>query len=222
MEGGGFSTAFLIQRDWDIRPKNCGLAPFQQIHPMIRGACQGAAEKARHSGIGTNAGIRLRHKNGTGLVLESLPRHRDAKGEPEKLVIVNRNITERKRAEEALPALGSGFSFSVGRRTVWNLSRKHHRQIFAGQPSRAENAGLRTGARALGKRSGGDIFRLTANTSIWPTSSCARKSQRHRDGVEEKRRHVDYRAGSGRRINDESGAPAYLLYLRGCNRKTSA
>jgi PAS domain-containing protein len=34
---------------------------------------------------------------------------KDAKGVPEKLIIVNRDITERKRASEALRVIESGF-----------------------------------------------------------------------------------------------------------------
>jgi PAS domain S-box-containing protein len=46
---------------------------------------------------------RIRHKDGSWRTLESTASViRDTKGEPEKLVIVNRDVTERKRAAEAL------------------------------------------------------------------------------------------------------------------------
>jgi len=76
---------------------------FEQIHPDDRECVKNAAEDARRSGIGKTLEYRLRHKNGNWLVLESTSSvTRNVNGEPEKLVIVNRNITECKRTEEAL------------------------------------------------------------------------------------------------------------------------
>src|SRR5215470_19251257 len=76
---------------------------FEQIHPDDRERVKRAAEEARSTGVGKTLQYRLRHKNGNWLVLESTSSViRNAKGEPEKLVIVNRDTTERKRAEEAL------------------------------------------------------------------------------------------------------------------------
>jgi len=76
---------------------------FEQIHPDDRARVKRAAEEAQRSGLGATLEYRLRHKNGSWLVLESTSSViRNTKGEPEKLVIVNRDVTERKRAEEAL------------------------------------------------------------------------------------------------------------------------
>jgi two-component system, cell cycle sensor histidine kinase and response regulator CckA len=83
---------------------------FEQIHPDDRDRVKKAAEDARLTGIGKTLEYRLRHKNGAWLVLESTSSViRDAKGEPEKLVIVNRDVSERKRTEEALRRLETGF-----------------------------------------------------------------------------------------------------------------
>src|SRR5262249_42086542 len=83
---------------------------FEQIHPDDRDRLQKAAEDAGRSGIGETLEYRIRHKSGMWLVLESTSSViRNAKGEPEKLVIVNRDITERKRAEEALRRSEAGF-----------------------------------------------------------------------------------------------------------------
>jgi two-component system, cell cycle sensor histidine kinase and response regulator CckA len=83
---------------------------FEQIHPDDRERVRKAAESARKSGIGETLEYRLRHKNGTWLVLESRSSViLDDKGKPEKLVIVNRDITERKRTEEALLRSEAGF-----------------------------------------------------------------------------------------------------------------
>jgi predicted signal transduction protein with EAL and GGDEF domain len=62
-----------------------------------------AAEKARLTGRGERMEYRVRHKDGSWRTLESTASPiRNAKGQTDKLVIVNRDITERKRAEEML------------------------------------------------------------------------------------------------------------------------
>lgn len=77
--------------------------PLDQIHPEDRERISKAAEKARTTGRGERLEYRMRHKDGTWRVLESTasPIRNDA-GEFRGLVIVNRDITERKRAEEML------------------------------------------------------------------------------------------------------------------------
>src|SRR5271156_140248 len=76
---------------------------IEQIHPDDRERVLQAAEKARLSGQGERMEYRLRHKDGSWRVLESTASAiRGPKGETEGLVIVNRDITERKRAEEML------------------------------------------------------------------------------------------------------------------------
>ena len=76
---------------------------FEQIHPDDRFRVLDAAREARQSGVGKRLEYRIRHKDGSWRVLESLASTiRDPKGEVEKLVIVNRDITERKHAEQQL------------------------------------------------------------------------------------------------------------------------
>src|SRR5712671_4670611 len=76
---------------------------FEQIHPDDRFKVLEAAREARSSGIGRKLDYRIRHKDGTWRVLESLASAvRNQKGEVVKLVIVSRDITERKHAEEQL------------------------------------------------------------------------------------------------------------------------
>ncbi len=76
---------------------------MDQIHPDDRERVKAAAAEARRTGVGKNLEYRIRHKNGTWLVLESTSSViGDASGVPEKLVIVNRDITARKQASEAL------------------------------------------------------------------------------------------------------------------------
>jgi PAS domain S-box-containing protein len=78
-------------------------SPLEQIHPDDRARVLGAAEKARRTGQGERLEYRILHKDGSWRVLESTASViRNADGNAEGLVIVNRDITERKRAEEAL------------------------------------------------------------------------------------------------------------------------
>jgi len=76
---------------------------FDQIHPSDRDLVKQAAENAYRTKRGQKVEYRMRHKDGSWRVLESTANTIvNRKGETEKLVIVNRDITERKRAEEAL------------------------------------------------------------------------------------------------------------------------
>src|ERR1700731_332828 len=76
---------------------------FDQIHPDDRPRELQAAEKAGMGGHGERMEYRIRHKDGSWRTLESTASAiRNAKGQTDKLVIVNRDITERKRAEELL------------------------------------------------------------------------------------------------------------------------
>ncbi len=76
---------------------------LEQIHPEDQPRVLEAAEKARLTGRGERLEYRMRHKDGTWRILESVATAiQNEKGQTEKLVIVNRDITERKRAEEAL------------------------------------------------------------------------------------------------------------------------
>jgi diguanylate cyclase (GGDEF)-like protein/PAS domain S-box-containing protein len=76
---------------------------FEQIHLDDRFKVLEAAREARSTGVGRKLDYRIRHKDGSWRVLESIASViRDEKGEVVKLVIVNRDVTERKRAQEQL------------------------------------------------------------------------------------------------------------------------
>ena len=80
-----------------------GSASIDQIHPSDRERVLQAAVKARSTGQGQRLEYRMRHKDGTWRILESSASPiQNTQGEIERLVVVNRDITERKRAEEML------------------------------------------------------------------------------------------------------------------------
>jgi PAS domain S-box-containing protein len=76
---------------------------FEQIHPDDRFKVLEAGREARSSGVGQSLQYRLRHKNGEWRFLESTASTiKNERGEVEKLVIVNRDVTQRVAAEEKL------------------------------------------------------------------------------------------------------------------------
>ncbi len=78
-------------------------SPIDQIHPEDRQRVIQAAEKARLTGRGERLEYRIRHKDGSWRILESTASAiRGPKGDTAGLVIVNRDITERKLAEQLL------------------------------------------------------------------------------------------------------------------------
>jgi len=78
-------------------------SPQEQIHPDDLARVMGAAEKAKVSGQGERLEYRILHKDGSWRVFESTASvMHNIGGEIEGLVIVNRDITDRRRAEETL------------------------------------------------------------------------------------------------------------------------
>src|SRR5579862_5768424 len=74
---------------------------FEQIHPDDRFKVLEAGREARSTGVGKKLEYRIRHKSGAWRILESTASPiKNGYGEVEKLVIVNRDITERKREQE--------------------------------------------------------------------------------------------------------------------------
>ncbi len=76
---------------------------IEQVHPDDRARVLEASEKAYLTGRGERLEYRIRHKDGSWRVLESTSNTISGMdGAAEGLVIVNRDITERKRAEALL------------------------------------------------------------------------------------------------------------------------
>jgi two-component system cell cycle sensor histidine kinase/response regulator CckA len=74
---------------------------LDQIHPEDRPLVDETANEARRTGFGRRIEYRMRHKDGTWRYLESTASAiRDDDSVLEKLVVVNRDITARRRLEE--------------------------------------------------------------------------------------------------------------------------
>jgi len=114
---------------------------IEQIHPDDRPRVSQAAAKARVSGQGERVEYRIRHKDGSWRTLESTAcAIRSSGGLTDKLVIVNRDITERKKAEEmlihnafhdALTNLPNRALFLDRLQHALTLSKKHSNYKFA-------------------------------------------------------------------------------------------
>jgi PAS domain S-box-containing protein len=185
---------------------------FEQIHPEDRERVKKAADEAMRSGIGKTLEYRLRHKNGTWLVLESTSSViRNAQGEPEKLVIVNRDITERKRAEDALRRSETDF-----RSVVEDAPYGIYRASITGRflqinPALLKMLGYEREQGLSRKDLATDIFlhqgeyqRLTDLLTHTEEIKDVELEWKRQDGTP-----ITVRC-SGRRINDENGVPAYF------------
>src|ERR1035437_7572680 len=111
MHGNRIYNSLSYERVLGYSPEELrSSSSFEQVHPEDRERVKAAAEEARRTGVGRPMEYRIRHKDGTWRVLESTASViRNSKGEPEQLVIVNRDITERKRAVEAFQRSETSF-----------------------------------------------------------------------------------------------------------------
>lgn len=83
----------------DLRKTN-GL---EQVHPDDRESVSRAAETALKTRVGQRLEYRMRHKNGTWRLVESTASTvLNERGEVTKLIIVNRDVTERRQLEKQL------------------------------------------------------------------------------------------------------------------------
>src|SRR5215510_2340678 len=83
MEGQRLFNSLSYQKVLGYSPEELQASPvFEQIHPDDRERVRKAAEEARNSGIGKTLEYRIRHKDGTWMVLESTSSLiRNARGE---------------------------------------------------------------------------------------------------------------------------------------------
>jgi two-component system, cell cycle sensor histidine kinase and response regulator CckA len=185
---------------------------FEQIHPDDRESVKMAAEESRRSGMGKTLEYRLRHKDGSWLVLESTSSViRNAKGEPEKLVVVNRNITERKRSEYALRRSEANFR-SVVEDAPYGIYRASKTgQFLQTNPALQKMLGYESGEELRKKDLAADIFQHAAEYTR--LTELLMRSQEIKDIEMEWKRHDGTPITvwcSGRCSKDESGAPLYF------------
>ena len=185
---------------------------FEQIHPDDRESIKQAAEDARRSGQGKTLEYRIRHKNGTWLVLESTSSviHNEG-GEPEKLVIVNRDVTERKRAEQALRRSEANFRsvvedapYGIYRASVTGRFLQVNPALMKMLGYEAEEALLKQGLATDIFLHSGEYHRLAELLTRTEEIKDLEMEWKKQDGTP-----ITVRC-SGRRANDESGVPAYF------------
>jgi PAS domain S-box-containing protein len=213
MNGKRIYNSLSYQRVLGYSPEELqASSAFEQIHPDDRERVKKAADEARLSGIGKTLEYRLRHKNGEWLVLESTSSViRNDRGEPEKLVIVNRDVSERKRAEEALRRSETGFKSVVEDAPygIYRASTAGH--LLQVNPALQKMLGYELTKDLLGRNLAAEIFRhsgeydrlielLTRTEEIKDVEM----EWNRKDGTP-----ITVRC-SGRRVDDENGAPAYF------------
>ena len=213
MNGKRLFNSLSYQRVLGYSPEELqASSAFEQIHPDDRESVKNAAEEAQRSGIGKTLEYRLRHKDGTWLVLESTSSViLNSEGKTEKLVIVNRNITERKRAEEALRRSEADF-----RSAVEDAPYGIYRASMAGRflqlnPALQKMLGYESAEELLTKDLANDIFRNAAE--------CQRLTELLTRSEEIKDIEMDWKRQdgtpitvrcSGRCINGENEVPTYF------------
>jgi PAS domain S-box-containing protein len=213
MEGKRLFNSLSYQTVLGYSPEELqGSTAFDQIHVDDRDGVKKAAEEAQRLGVGKTLEYRLRHKNGTWLVLESTSSViLNAKGQPEKLLIVNRNITERKRAEEALRRSEADFR-SVVEDAPYGIYRASTTGRFLQMNPALQKMLGYTSAEELNRKDlASDIFRHAAEYRRW-TEFLTRAKEIKDIEMEWKRQDgtpITVRC-SGRCINDEKGVPAYF------------
>jgi len=213
MEGRRIFNSLSYQKALGYSPEELrASSAFEQIHPDDRERVKNAAEDSRLSGIGKTLEYRLRHKNGTWLVLESTSSViHNVNGGPEKLVIVNRNVSERKRAEEALRRSEADFR-SVVEHAPYGIYRTSITGRFLQvNPALQKMLGYELDEELLRRDLATDIFRH--NGEYLRLVELLSRTEEIKDMEMEWKKQdetpITVRC-SGRRINDENGVAAYF------------
>jgi two-component system, cell cycle sensor histidine kinase and response regulator CckA len=115
MEGKRIYNSLSYERVLGYSPEELkSSSSFEQIHPEDRENVRNAAFEARRTGIGKTLEYRIRRKDGTWCFLESTSSViRTPSGVPEKMIIINRDITARKQAAESIRSSEAAFRSMV-------------------------------------------------------------------------------------------------------------
>lgn len=211
LNGNRLFNSISYQRVLGYSPEELqASSAFEQIHPDDRERVKRAAQEARETGVGKTLQYRLQHKNGSWLVLESTSSViRNAKGEPEKLVIVNRDTTERKRAEEALQRSEADFRSMVEDAPYGIYRASITGRLLQVNPALRKMLGYEQEQDLLSKDLAMDVFlhkgeyqRLTEHLTRTVEVKDIEMEWKKQDETP-----IIVRC-SGRRINDEQGRPA--------------
>jgi PAS domain S-box-containing protein len=180
---------------------------FEQIHPEDRERVKEGAEEARRTGAGRPMEYRFRHKDGTWRVLESTASViRNSEGDPDKLVIVNRDVTERKRAADALQRSETSFRSVVGDAPYGIFKANMTGKLLMANPALEKMLGYKSQDELLEVDLASGIYRHPAEHQ--KVSELLLRDQHFKDvEVEWKRKDgvfITVRC-SGRSIKDETG-----------------
>ena len=213
MEGRRIYNSLAYQKVLGYSPEELrASSAFAQIHPEDLERVRGAAEEARRTGQGQTLEYRMRHKDGTWRALESISSViRNAKWEPERLVVVNRDVSERKRAEEALRLSEASFR-SVVEDAPYGIYRASVTgQLLQVNPALQKMLGYQSPGELLQANLENDIYRYPAEHQR--LQELFARAEEFKDvEVEWKRKEgapITVRC-SGRRVSDANGAPAYF------------
>ena len=194
---------------------------FEQIHVDDRERVRAAAEEARRTGVGKVLEYRIRHKDGTWRVLESTASViRSPAGEPQKLVIVNRDITERKKAAESLRQSESGFR-SVVEDAPYGIFRcRSDGKIVSANPALQRMLGYENREELLQKGFAEDVF--SSASEFQKLKGLLDDGKEFKDvAVEMKRRdgaQITLRC-SGRGMKDDEGSRSFDVFAEDVTEK---
>ena len=213
MEGRRIFNSLSYQKVLGYSPEELqASSAFEQIHPDDRERVKNAAEDARRLGIGKTLEYRFRHKNGTWMVLESSSSViHNVNGGPEKLVVVNRNVTKRKRAEDALRRSEADFRSLVEHAPYGIYRASITGRFLQVNPAIQKMLGYALEKELLESDLATDIFRHNGEYQRL-TELLSRVEETKDMEMEWKKQDetpITVRC-SGRRINDENGVAAYF------------
>lgn len=213
MDGRRLYNSLSYKRVLGYSPEELrGSTSFDQVHPDDQPRIKAAADEARRTGIGRALEYRIRHKDGSWRVLESTASViRDSHGQPDKLVVVNRDVTERKRTEEALLRSEANFR-SVIEDAPYGIYRASPQgRCLLVNPALVKMLGYDSAAELLEVNLGSDVYLHPAEHQR--LNQLCLENHDFRDlEVEWKRKDgapISVRCG-GRSVKDENGKVLYV------------